>query len=59
MTVLMILGVFLFMWLIYFFIRIINSFSYKKYKYDFFSSEVFFLYFIIYALLFFGWKRKR
>ncbi len=55
MTVIMILGVFLFMWLIYFFIRIINSFSYKKYKYDFFSSEVFFLYFIIYALLFFGY----
>ena len=55
MTVIMILGVFLFMWLIYFFIRIINSFSYKKYKYDFFSSEVFFLYCIIYALLFFGY----
>uniref|UniRef100_UPI0040472CE3 hypothetical protein n=1 Tax=Aliarcobacter sp. TaxID=2321116 RepID=UPI0040472CE3 len=55
MTVLMILGVFLFMWLIYFFIRIINSFSFRKYKYDFFSSEVFFLYCIIYALLFFGY----
>ena len=55
MTVLMILGVFLFMWLIYFFIRIINLFSFRKYKYDFFSSEVFFLYCIIYALLFFGY----
>jgi hypothetical protein len=55
MTVLMIIGVFLFMGLIYFFIRRINTFSFRKYKYGFFSSEVFFLYCIIYALLFFGY----
>ncbi|MDY0050995.1 MAG: hypothetical protein RBR65_00520 [Aliarcobacter sp.] len=55
MTVLKIIGVFLFMWLIYFFIRKINSFSFKKYKYGFFSSELFFLYCLIYALLFFGY----
>lgn len=53
MTVLMFIGVFLFMGLIYFFIRKINSFSFRKYKYGFFSSELFFLYCIIYALLFF------
>ena len=51
----MIIGVFLFMGLIYFLIRKINSFSYKKYKYGFFSSELFFLYCIIYTLLFFGY----
>ncbi|BAK72788.1 hypothetical protein [Arcobacter sp. L] len=55
MTVLMFIGVFLFMWLIYFFIRKINSFSFRKYNYGFFSSELFFLYCIIYALLFFGY----
>ena len=55
MTVLMFIGVFLFMGLIYFFIRKINSFSFRKYKYGFFSNELFFLYCIIYALLFFGY----
>jgi len=55
MTVLMIIGVFLFMGLIYFFIRKINSFSFRKYKYGFFSNELFFLYCIIYTLLFFGY----
>lgn len=55
MTVLMIIGVFLFMGLIYFFIRKINSFSFRKYKYGFFSNELFFLYCIIYGLLFFGY----
>ena len=55
MTVLMFIGVFLFMGLIYFFIRKINSFSFRKYNYGFFSSELFFLYCIIYALLFFGY----
>jgi hypothetical protein len=55
MTVLKIIGIFLFIGLIYFFIIKINSFSYKKYKYDFFSNELFFLYCIIYALLFFGY----
>ena len=54
MTVLKIIGVFLFVGLIYFFITKINSFSYKNYKYGFFSSELFFLYCLIYALLFFG-----
>ena len=53
MTVLMIIGVFFFMGLIYFFIRKINSFSFRKYKYGFFSNELFFLYCIIYVLLFF------
>ena len=53
MTVLMIIGVFIFMGLIYFFIRKINSFSFRKYKYGFFSNELFFLYCIIYVLLFF------
>lgn len=43
------------MWLIYFFIIKINSFSFRKYKYGFFSSKLFFLYCIIYALLFFGY----
>ena len=55
MTVLKIIGVFLFVGLIYFFITKINSFSYKKYKYGFFSNELFFLYCLIYALLFFGY----
>ena len=55
MTVLKIIGVFLFMGLIYVFIRKINSFSFKKYKYGFFSNELFFLYCLIYALLFFGY----
>lgn len=55
MTVLKIIGVFLLVGLIYFFITKINSFSYKNYKYGFFSSELFFLYCIIYALLFFGY----
>ena len=55
MTVLMIIGVFIFMGLIYFFIRKINSFSFRKYKYGFFSNELFFLYCIIYGLLFFGY----
>jgi hypothetical protein len=55
MTVLKIIGIFLFIGLIYFFIIKINSFSYKKYKYDFFSNELFFLYCLIYALLFFGY----
>jgi hypothetical protein len=55
MTVLKIIGVFLFVGLIYFFITKINSFSYKNYKYGFFSSELFFLYCLIYALLFFGY----
>jgi hypothetical protein len=55
MTVLKIIGVFIFMWLVYFFIKKINSFSFKKYKYGFFSSELFFLYCLIYALLLFGY----
>lgn len=55
MTVLKIIGVFLLVGLIYFFITKINSFSYKNYKYGFFSNELFFLYCLIYALLFFGY----
>jgi hypothetical protein len=40
MTVLMIIGVFLFMGWIYFFVRKINSFSFRKYKYGFFSNDI-------------------
>lgn len=55
MTVLKIIGIILFMGLIYFIIRKINSFSFRKYNYSFFSNELFFLYCVIYALLFFGY----
>ena len=55
MTVLKIIGIILFMGLIYFIIRKINSYSFRKYNYGFFSNELFFLYCVIYALLFFGY----
>lgn len=56
MLVLKIVGVIVFLLFIYFLMEVSNSYTYKKYSYEFFSETNIGIYMVIYGGLFFGRK---
>lgn len=56
MLLLKIIGIMLFLLLLYLLMEKINKFTLKKYSYEFFSKDLLGVYIVIYAGLFFGYK---